>query len=115
MGHLGRDLDGEFHEALIPALEIEWYLEDNLFYPLLLYGIGIGLSGFEHLEEFGPGWFRMAVQHALADEFQPAVFLEHLPCLPVHIEDDTLGIADRYSAGEFVCPVDWFHNYLLKL
>lgn len=66
MRHPGRDFKREFHEALIPTLDILGCLEDNLLHPLFLNGIDIVPAGLEHLEQFGPGRLRVTIQHALA-------------------------------------------------
>lgn len=106
MRHLKRDFQRQFREAFISALEIPGRLENKLFDAFFLNGIDIGPSALEQPAQFGPGRFRMTVKYALADEFPAAVFLEHRPGLLVHIEDYTLGITNRYGAGEFGEPIN---------
>ncbi len=108
--HLGQH-HRQFHEAGILVAVVPRGLEDELFDALLLYCIDVCARMLQHIGQQASGWFGMAVQYVLADDFRHSGLQECLLGFLVHVQyRAVLGANSHGHIGPL--KVVSFHGFL---
>ena len=111
--HLGQH-HRQFHEASILVAVVPRGLEEELFDALLLYRIDVRARMLQHIGQQASGWFGMAVQYVLADDFRHPGLQECLLGFLVHVQyRAVLGANSHGHIGPL--KVVSFHGFLLYL
>jgi hypothetical protein len=99
-----RQYQGQLDEApVLPALE-PGRLVDQAADAALLDGVGMRRALREHGRELRAGRLGVAIEHVAPDQVRTTVAGERIDRAHIHLEDDSVDVADGDGAGEFSDP-----------